>query len=374
MGEQSEGTAPMSSSTVSSVTKTSGQPQVCVSQATMGTCKVATPTVVSTTSLVSTPNPISGKATVSGLLKIHSSQSNPQQAVLTIPSQLKPLSVNTSGGVQTILMPVNKVKTEPETPGPSCLSQEGQTAVKTEESSELGNYVIKLDHLETIQQLLTAVVKKIPLITAKSEDASCFSAKSVEQYYGWNIGKRRAAEWQRAMTMRKVLQEILEKNPRFHHLTPLKTKHIAHWCRCHGYTPPDPESLRSDGDSIEDVLTQIDSEPGKPVVAFSGTAQSTWQPGAFAGVERGEDLEEVPQRTGASANLCQVLPGTLQSLCSCGYPGIPSVVPQPKASQPGPCSGHTLTEESQPGPGHAAGTPSLRSPSPARAMQRACTH
>uniref|UniRef100_A0A2K6PS89 YEATS domain-containing protein 2 n=1 Tax=Rhinopithecus roxellana TaxID=61622 RepID=A0A2K6PS89_RHIRO len=295
--QQSEGMVPMSSSTVSSVTKTSGQPQVCVSQTTVGTCKAATPTVVSATSLVPTPNPISGKATVSGLLKIHSSQASPQQAVLTIPSQLKPLSVNTSGGVQTILMPVNKVvqsfstskppailpvaaptpvvpscvpaavakvKTEPETPGPSCLSQEGQTAVKTEESSELGNYVIKIDHLETIQQLLTAVVKKIPLITAKSEDASCFSAKSVEQYYGWNIGKRRAAEWQRAMTMRKVLQEILEKNPRFHHLTPLKTKHIAHWCRCHGYTPPDPESLRNDGDSIEDVLTQIDSEPECP--------------------------------------------------------------------------------------------------------------
>lgn len=65
--------------------------------------------------------------------------------------------------------------------------------------------------------------------------------------------------------MRKVLQEILEKNPRFHHLTPLKTKHIAHWCRCHGYTPPDPESLRPDGDSIEDVLTQIDSEPGEQI-------------------------------------------------------------------------------------------------------------
>ncbi|XP_069928502.1 YEATS domain-containing protein 2 isoform X1 [Oryctolagus cuniculus] len=295
--QQAEGTAPGSSASISSVMKTSGQQQVCVSQATVGTCKATTPTVVSATSLVSTPNPISGKATVSGLLKIHSSQSNPQQAVLTIPSQLKPLSVNTSGGVQTILMPVNKVvqsfstnksptilpiaaptpvvpssapaavakvKTEPETPGPSCLSQEGQTAVKTEESSELGNYVIKIDHLETIQQLLTAIVKKIPLITAKSEDASCFSAKSVEQYYGWNIGKRRAAEWQRAMTMRKVLQEILEKNPRFHHLTPLKTKHIAHWCRCHGYTPPDPESLRHDGDSIEDVLTQIDSEPECP--------------------------------------------------------------------------------------------------------------
>ncbi|XP_023116127.2 YEATS domain-containing protein 2 isoform X2 [Felis catus] len=294
---QSEGAAPSSSSAVGPVIKTSGQQPVCVSQAPVGTCKPAAPSVISATSLVPTPNTISGKATVSGLLKIHSSQSNPQQAVLTIPSQLKPLSVNTSGGVQTILMPVNKVvqsfsaskspailpvaapnpvvpssvpaavtkvKTEPETPGPGCLSQEGQTPVKTEESSELGNYVIKIDHLETIQQLLTAVVKKIPLITAKSEDASCFSAKSVEQYYGWNIGKRRAAEWQRAMTMRKVLQEILEKNPRFHHLTPLKTKHIAHWCRCHGYTPPDPETLRSDGDSIEDVLTQIDSEPECP--------------------------------------------------------------------------------------------------------------
>ncbi|XP_064135479.1 YEATS domain-containing protein 2 isoform X2 [Loxodonta africana] len=292
--QQSEGTALGSSSTIGSVMKTSGQQQVCVSQTAVGTCKAAAPGGVSASSLVSTPAPVSGKATVSGLLKIHSSQSNAQQAVLTIPSQLKPLSVNTSGGMQTILMPVNKVvqsfsatkspailsvgastpvvpsstpatvakvKTEPETPTPSCLAQEGQTAVKAEESSELGSYVIKIDHLETIQQLLTAVVKKIPLITAKSEDASCFSAKSVAQYYGWNIGKRRAAEWQRAMTIRKVLQEILEKNPRFHHLTPLKTKHVAHWCRCHGYTPPDPESLRNDGDTIEDVLTQIDSEP-----------------------------------------------------------------------------------------------------------------
>lgn len=76
------------------------------------------------------------------------------------------------------------------------------------------------------------------------------------------------------MTMRKVLQEILEKNPRFHHLTPLKTKHIAHWCRCHGYTPPDPETLRSDGDSIEDVLTQIDSEPGMPSVGIPGSVSS----------------------------------------------------------------------------------------------------
>lgn len=71
------------------------------------------------------------------------------------------------------------------------------------------------------------------------------------------------SQWQRAMTVRKVLQEIIEKHPRFHNITPLKTKHVVHWCRCHGYTPPDPETLRNEEDSIEDVLTQIDSEPGE---------------------------------------------------------------------------------------------------------------
>ncbi|XP_027717599.1 YEATS domain-containing protein 2 isoform X1 [Vombatus ursinus] len=299
--QQSEGAA--SSSAVGPGGKACGQQSLCVTPAPAGPTganRTGASAVISTTSLMSTATPVSGKTAVSGLLKIHSNQSSPQQAVLTIPSQLKPLSVNAaSGGIQTILMPMNKVqslsanktpampsvvapsvapvsststtvtkvKVEPETPGPNGLtlvSQEVQTEVKTEESTELGSYAINIEHLENTQQLLTAIVKKIPLITKKGEDANCFCASSVEQYYSWNIGKRRAAEWQRAMTMRKVLQEILEKNPRFHNVTPLKTKHIVHWCRCHGYTPPDPESLRNDGDSIEDVLTQIDSEPECP--------------------------------------------------------------------------------------------------------------
>ncbi|XP_020861543.1 YEATS domain-containing protein 2 isoform X2 [Phascolarctos cinereus] len=302
--QQSEGAASSSASALGPVGKACGQQSLCVTPAQAGPTganRTSASAVIGATSPMSAATPVSGKTAVSGLLKIHSSQSSPQQAVLTIPSQLKPLSVNAaSGGIQTILMPMNKVvqslsasktpampavvapsvvpvsststtvtkvKVEPETPGPNGLtlvSQEVQTEVKTEESTELGNYAINIEHLENTQQLLTAIVKKIPLITKKGEDANCFCASSVEQYYSWNIGKRRAAEWQRAMTMRKVLQEILEKNPRFHNVTPLKTKHIVHWCRCHGYTPPDPESLRNDGDSIEDVLTQIDSEPECP--------------------------------------------------------------------------------------------------------------
>ncbi|NWQ91043.1 YETS2 protein, partial [Burhinus bistriatus] len=300
-----------SSSSGTPATKTSGQQhQICISQSQSTSSvvnKTATSTVVSVASLMTTPTPVTGKAAVSGLLKIHSNQSSPQQAVLTVPSQLKQLGVNTaSGGVQTILMPMNKVsavtavtaastvvpspstasvtkgnkeflskiiKMEPDSTGQNCSSvgtQEGQAAVKTEESSELGNYVINIEYLENIQQLLTAIVKKVPLIAEKSEDASSFCASSVEQYYSWNIGKRRAAEWQRAMTVRKILQEIIEKHSRFHNITPLKTKHVVHWCRCHGYTPPDPETLRNDEDSIEDVLTQIDSEPECPSSYSSG--------------------------------------------------------------------------------------------------------
>ncbi|KAM9279868.1 YEATS domain-containing protein 2 isoform 5-T5 [Morus bassanus] len=300
-----------SSSSGAPTAKTSGQQhQICISQSQSTSSvvnKTATSTVVSVASLMTTPTPVTGKAAVSGLLKIHSNQSSPQQAVLTVPSQLKQLGVNTaSGGVQTILMPMNKViqslstskvsavtavtaastvvpspstasvtkvKMEPDSTGQNCSSvgtQEGQAAVKTEESSELGNYVINIEYLENIQQLLTAIVKKVPLIAEKSEDASSFCASSVEQYYSWNIGKRRAAEWQRAMTVRKILQEIIEKHPRFHNIAPLKTKHVVHWCRCHGYTPPDPETLRNDEDSIEDVLTQIDSEPECPSSYSSG--------------------------------------------------------------------------------------------------------
>ncbi|XP_026710529.1 YEATS domain-containing protein 2 isoform X7 [Athene cunicularia] len=184
VAQQIDNASSGSSSSGTPAAKTSGQQQqICVSQSQSTSSvvnKTATSTVVSVASLMTTPTPVAGKAAVSGLLKIHSNQSSPQQAVLTVPSQLKQLGVNTaSGGVQTILMPMNKViqslstskvsavsavtaastvvpspspasitkvKMEPDSTGQNCNSvgtQEGQAAVKTEESSELGNYVIK---------------------------------------------------------------------------------------------------------------------------------------------------------------------------------------------------------------------------------------
>ncbi|KAM4769952.1 YEATS domain-containing protein 2 isoform 3-T4 [Cyanocitta cristata] len=267
VAQQTDNASSSSSSSGTPAAKTSGQQhQTCVSQSQSTSSvvnKTATSSVVSVASLMTTPTPVTGKATVSVLQSLSTSKVSAVSAV-TAASTVVPSPSTAS---------IAKVKMEPDSTGQNCSSvgtQEGQAAVKTEESSELGNYVINIEYLENIQQLLTAIVKKVPLIAEKSEDVSSFCAGSVEQYYSWNIGKRRAAEWQRAMTVRKILQEIVEKHPRFHSITPLKTKHVVHWCRCHGYTPPDPEALRNDEDSIEDVLTQIDSEPECPSSYSSG--------------------------------------------------------------------------------------------------------
>ncbi|XP_053842712.1 YEATS domain-containing protein 2 isoform X2 [Vidua macroura] len=267
VAQQTDNAASSSSSSGAPAAKTPGQQhQICVSQSQAASSvvnKTATSSVVSVASLMTTATPVSGKATVSVLQSLSTSKVSAVSAV-TAASTVVPSPSMAS---------IAKVKMEPDSTGQNCSSvgtQEGQAAVKTEESSELGNYVINIEYLENIQQLLTAIVKKVPLIAEKSGDVSSFCASSVEQYYSWNIGKRRAAEWQRAMTVRKILQEIVEKHPRFHSITPLKTKHVVHWCRCHGYTPPDPETLRNEEDSIEDVLTQIDSEPECPSSYSSG--------------------------------------------------------------------------------------------------------
>ncbi|XP_026230744.1 YEATS domain-containing protein 2 isoform X2 [Anabas testudineus] len=279
------------------------------------------------TSLATAASLVSGMAAggsktgtaLSGMLKIHSGGSSSQQTVLTIPAnQLKQLGVGTaSGGLQTILMPVGKVskgpvsttasssftsggagaspspanqvppslalplaqvKTEPGvgtavTAGPSppvtapVHVASAAATVKQEQGVDNATHdLINTEHIETMMQLLTAVVKKFPLIVPdKTEDSHPFCASSVEQYYSWNIGKRRASELQRAVAVKRVVQDVLDRSPRLQALTPPKTREVVQWCRQRGYTPPDPEPQRkNDDESIEDILTQIDNEPECP--------------------------------------------------------------------------------------------------------------
>ncbi|XP_041659051.1 YEATS domain-containing protein 2 isoform X5 [Cheilinus undulatus] len=287
--------------------------------------------LVSAASLVGSVSAGGGKtaATLSGMLKIHSGGSSSQQTVLTIPAnQLKQLGVGTSsGGLQTILMPVGKVvskgpvssaaslsssiilgaagagaspspvshappslalplaqvKTEPGastavTAGPSppvtapTHVASAATTVKQEQGADNAAHdLINTEHIETMMQLLTAVVKKFPLIVPeKTEDSHPFCAASTEQYYSWNIGKRRASELQRAVAVKRVIQDVLDRSPRLQALTPPKTREVVQWCRQRGYTPPDLEpQRRNEDESIEDILTQIDNEPEYPTTLSS---------------------------------------------------------------------------------------------------------
>ena len=69
---------------------------------------------------------------------------------------------------------------------------------------------------------------------------------------------------QRAVAVKRTIQDVLDRSPRLQALTPPKTREVVQWCRQRGYTPPDPEpQRRNDDESIEDILTQIDSEPGE---------------------------------------------------------------------------------------------------------------
>ncbi|CAL8323921.1 unnamed protein product [Arctogadus glacialis] len=183
-----------------------------------------------------------------------------------------------------LTLPLAQVKTEPcaatpvSSPAPSSTSallppagpptpNVVATTVKTEQGPDTSPLdLINTEHVETMMQLLTAVVKKFPLIVPdKTEDSHPFCASSEEQYYSWNIGKRRASELQRAVAVKRVVQDVLDRSPRLQALTPPKTREVVQWCRQRGYTPPDPEpQRRDDEESMEDILTQIDSEPECP--------------------------------------------------------------------------------------------------------------
>uniref|UniRef100_A0AAQ5YWM0 YEATS domain-containing protein 2 n=1 Tax=Amphiprion ocellaris TaxID=80972 RepID=A0AAQ5YWM0_AMPOC len=184
------------------------------------------------TSLVNAASLVSGMAAgggKTGMLKIHSGGSSSQQTVLTIPAnQLKQLGVGAgSGGLQTIFMPVGK-----------------------------GKLFSMMNNTATVKSHFSICL---------AEDSHPFCASSTEQYYSWNIGKRRASELQRAVAVKRVVQDVLDRSPRLQALTPPKTREVVQWCRQRGYTPPDPEPQnKNDDESIEDILTQIDNEPECP--------------------------------------------------------------------------------------------------------------
>ena len=95
----------------------------------------------------------------------------------------------------------------------------------------------------TLDDVLHSIVKTVPLCGPESNGFNLVSL-SIEHFTNWNIGRRRAAEWMRALAMKRVIQAL---EPPIHAATSLTTKQVVEWCRKNGYTPLDPISSSSRG-------------------------------------------------------------------------------------------------------------------------------
>uniref|UniRef100_A0A8C9VD85 YEATS domain-containing protein 2 n=1 Tax=Scleropages formosus TaxID=113540 RepID=A0A8C9VD85_SCLFO len=162
-------------------------------------------------------------------------------------------SKNPSGKGKLLLIPQGAIL-RASNPSGWCNSTSSSSTTSLPSSLSYTSYILK----QTPQVCLYLS------ITQHSEDSHPFCASSLEQYYSWNIGKRRAAELQRAQAVKRLVQYVLDTVPSLQTLMSPKTREVVQWCRHRGYTPPDPEPQGNEENSIEDILTQIDNEPEYP--------------------------------------------------------------------------------------------------------------
>ncbi|KAI8897914.1 yeats family-domain-containing protein [Globomyces pollinis-pini] len=80
---------------------------------------------------------------------------------------------------------------------------------------------------------LENICKRFPIIVQESMSDIRFNystAKSLQEYMSWTMGKRKATEFQRARLIRQHLQIRLPDSN-------IRTKTVILWCRAHGFTP-----------------------------------------------------------------------------------------------------------------------------------------
>ena len=133
-----------------------------------------------------------------------------------------PMSVTSSAFSSMTSSPVNSL------PASRCSSPEPAVSNSLDEANEFS---------EEMHEMLRSVVKEHPLIRPERNRVKySYCASSVDQFLGWNIGKRRACEWQRAVDVRRYLSRGIPS-------CKLSTKDVFLWCRRFGYSPCDKETV-----------------------------------------------------------------------------------------------------------------------------------
>ncbi|KAL4228496.1 YEATS domain-containing protein 2 [Mactra antiquata] len=97
---------------------------------------------------------------------------------------------------------------------------------------------IRLKDYTDMLSLVRGVVRIHPIISSSvSRNLHPYCAKSIDEWLSWNVGKRRASEWQRASTVRKYILSYLDNTEMFNNDTVWSVKQIMTWCRLHAYNP-----------------------------------------------------------------------------------------------------------------------------------------
>lgn len=99
----------------------------------------------------------------------------------------------------------------------------------------IGGTLSKPSH-DVVDQYMHKLVRLLPLVGEKCSSTP-FTASSVEEYYKWQVGKQRAAEWMRAKSLRGLVIDQLSSLSG-NYVIP-STRDIVYWCRRSGYTPLD---------------------------------------------------------------------------------------------------------------------------------------
>ncbi|XP_045207821.2 YEATS domain-containing protein 2-like isoform X2 [Mercenaria mercenaria] len=97
---------------------------------------------------------------------------------------------------------------------------------------------LRLEDYPDLLSLIQAAVRRHPIVSATAvRHLHPYCARSSEEWLSWNIGKRRASEWQRASSVRRFLLPYLEHGQTFKGDSLWTVKQILTWCRLHAYSP-----------------------------------------------------------------------------------------------------------------------------------------
>ena len=87
-----------------------------------------------------------------------------------------------------------------------------------------------------LEKCLHSAVRVVPLYGRPSgSDDFHLTACTVDQFKSWSVGRRRAAEWMRALAVKRHVERKLRLTTSL-----LSTKQVMQWCRRNGYTLLDP--------------------------------------------------------------------------------------------------------------------------------------